>query len=113
MGLLPDIYKPIYNRENRKMYEYDDDIAVLFYKGYKVFRGEFEKFNKTRLIEESFYYRNVAELIEKLNPNFICNTYFEVEDKDLTWPFIWERMEWHEYNYSFHYGNWELVVLDI
>lgn len=110
MGGLPDIYKPIYNRENRKTYEYDDDIAVLFYKGYKVDRGDFEKFNKKEWMEESYFVKNVEELIEDITGNYIP---LDFEDKDLTWPFIWERMEWHEYNYSFHYGNWELVVLDI
>lgn len=104
-----DIDKKQYSA--RKEYEYDDDIAVLFYKGTKVAKATTESFRKS-WVEESWNC-DANTLTEFLG--CVCNCYLELDEADDsdTWEHIWDELEWNKETKSYKYGNWELVILDI
>lgn len=105
-----DIKRSLYFLENRKSYEFDDDFAVLFYKGTAVAKGYTEKFRKNWQ-EESSYSDNMYDFFEDLG--YDLEVELDEEDINDNWEHIWDELDWDDDSRSFKYGNWELVVLDI
>ena len=105
---MKDIDKKQYSA--RKEYEYDDDTAVLFYKGIKVARDETESFRKS-WIEESDYFDNLYDFLDDVGAN--TDIELDEEDENSNWETIWDELDWDKDSQSYKYGNWEWVVLDI
>lgn len=105
---MEDIDKKQYSA--RKEYEYDDDTAVLFYKGIKVARAETESFRKS-WIEEASYFDNLYDFLDDVG----ANTDIELDeaDENTSWEIIWNELEWNKETESYKYKNWEWIVLDI
>lgn len=93
----------------RKKYKYDDDIAVLFYKGTKVAKGATESFRKS-WIEEASYFDTLYDFLDDVAGADIG---LDEEDKNTSWETIWDELEWNEETKSYKYKNWEWIVLDI
>ena len=103
-----DIDKKQYSA--RKKYEYDDDTAVLFYKGEKVARAHTESFRKS-WIEEDCYFDNLYDFLDDVGANIDIE--LDEEDENSDWETIWEKLKWNKETKSYKYKNWEWVVLDI
>lgn len=92
----------------RKPIDYDNDFAVLFYKGKKVARGLFEMF-KDSWCEEACNCDNVEEFFHDIR----VRTYLDDKDSKESWQDIWDGLDWDASSKSYKYGSWELVILDI
>ena len=95
---------------SRKSYEYDDDTAVLFYKGQKVKKQDAENFRKSWM-EEMSYFDNMYDFLDDV----VSSVDIELDEADAedNWEHIWDELDWDENSQSYKYGNWELVILDI
>ena len=102
-----DIEKKQYSA--RKEYEYDDDTAVLFYKGMKVAKAHTETF-KDSWSEEADYFDNMIDFLEDVGSESV-----ELDEEDVNdnWDNIWDNLDWNEQSKSYKYKNWEWIVLDI
>ena len=105
---MKEIEKELYRFS--KEIDYDDDFAILFYKGEKVARDLVEGF-KDNWIEAAYDYDNMVDLLNDI----VRHRRFELDDADAedTWEHIWDELAWDESSKSYKYGNWELVILDI
>ena len=105
---MKDIDKKQYSA--RKEYEYDDDTAVLFYKGTKVAKATTESFRKS-WIEDASYFDNLYDFFDDVG----ANTDIELDeaDENTSWETIWDELEWNKETESYKYKNWEWIVLDI
>lgn len=90
--------------------KYDDDFAILFYKGQKVASGLFETF-KDNWIEEAGYFINDLERF--FDDMCVETIQLDEEDKRADWEYIWEQLSWCEDSKTYKYDKWELVILDI
>lgn len=105
---MKDIDKKQYSA--RKEYEYDDDTAVLFYKGTKVTKQDAENFRKSWM-EEMSYFDNMYDFLEDVVSSYDIE--LDEADAEDNWEHIWDELEWNKETKSYKYKNWELVVLDI
>ena len=105
---MKDIDKAQYSA--RKEYEYDDDIAVLFYKGVKVAKARTESFRKS-WIEEDGYFDNLYDFLDDVGAN--TNIELDEEDTQEKWETIWDELDWNEEEKCYKYKNWTWIVLDI
>ena len=101
----------------RKEYEYDNDIAVLFYKGNKVARAQAVDF-RSSWVEESWNCENGS--IYTLFDNIGLNTSLLIgrdgnlcDDALENWEEVWDKLCWDERSKSYKYKNWTLIILDI
>ena len=94
----------------RKEYEYDDDTAILFYKGIKVARAMAESFRKS-WIEEDDYFNNLYNFLDDVGAN--TDIELDEEDEKTNWETIWEKLSWDKETKSYKYKNLEWVILDI
>ena len=107
-----DIEKTIFSKENRKDWEYDDDIAILFYKGEQVARTEVEKFRKSWM-EEADYFDNMCDFLDDVASSPSVD--MDDEDYNDNWEHIYDKLtdSWDEKEKCCSYGNWTLIVLNI
>lgn len=94
----------------RKEYEYDNDVAILFYKGIKVVKVNVESFRNS-WIEEDGYFDNLYDFLDDIGAN--TDIELDKEDEKSKWETIWDELEWNKDSKSYKYGNWELVILDL
>ena len=81
---------------HRKEYEYDDDIAVLFYKGGKVARAQADDFRKS-WVEESWNCEN-GSVYALFNDLGLDTSLLMGEDENLcddaleNWEEVWDKL---------------------
>lgn len=103
-----DIDLPKY--KYRKRDEYDNDICVLFYNGYKVMKGMLEYFSKS-LMEESPNYDKAEEM-------FVDGCGYDIQVPkeqwgNESWATVWDKLDFDHSSQSYKYGKWEFVCLDL
>lgn len=103
---MKDIEKELYKFS--KEIEYDDDFAVLFYKGEKIAKGKVEDF-KDCWCEAASDFDTVEELLRDIRIDIELDPQDAVEP----WENIWNELDWNESSKSYKYENWELIILDI
>ena len=103
---MKDIEKELYRFS--KEIEYDDDFAVLFYKGEKIAKGKVEDF-KDCWCEAASDFDTVEELLGDIRIDIELDPQDAVEP----WENIWNELDWNESSKSYKYENWELIILDI
>lgn len=103
---MKDIEKELYKFS--KEIEYDDDFAVLFYKGENIAKGKVEDF-KDCWCEAASDFDTVEELLEDIRIDIELDPQDAVEP----WENIWNELDWNESSKSYKYENWELIILDI
>ena len=103
---MKDIEKELYRFS--KEIEYDDDFAVLFYKGEKIAKGKVEDF-KDCWCEAASDFDTVEELLGDIRIDIELDPQGAVEP----WENIWNELDWNESSKSYKYENWELIILDI
>lgn len=103
----------------RKEYEYDDDTAVLFYRGTKIAKALAEDFRKY-WVEESWNCEDesVGTLLEDMGydnnlPSTTLDDKAYEDDMAEKYEDIWENLDWNEETKSYKYKDWELIILDI
>ena len=95
----------------RKDYDYDDDVAILFYKGQKITKTRAENLRGS-FIEESYCCKDMVEFVDDIGDSD-CDVTIDEEDINNNWETIWDEMEWNADSKSYKYGNWEVIFLDI
>ena len=103
---MKDIEKELYRFS--KEIEYDDDFAVLFYKGEKIAKGKVEDF-KDCWCEAASDFDTVEELLGDIRIEIELDPQDAVEP----WENIWNELDWNKSSKSYKYENWELIILDI
>ena len=94
---MKDIEKPIFQVQNRKKLDWDDDISAIFYLNNIVEKGRVDdlRHSKRRIddveCDPKIYtkYRCIADIVKMCLKNFNCETN------------------------SYKFNDWELIVLDI
>ena len=104
-----ELIKKLFDGKILKDIDWDDDIAILFYKNKKITSGTVEMFAK-EWAEEWQYNDNMEEFL-----NDVADLYFELdeEDRNKIWREVWDGFKWCEETQTYRYDNWELFVLNI